>query len=501
MPDLRAYARDAARRAGCDADLFVRQIQQESGFNPDAYNAGSGATGVAQIIKRWHPDVDPTDPIASLDYAATWMVQLKRQYGSYRTALAAYNWGPGNVAGWDGRRETLPAETRHYLDVILGEGWPEPAGNNAAHAPLGGNEVRPTPNGRNGASPTAVLHVRVARVAPENLNMRAEPSLSAAVVAQCPEGTLLRPLGPAREADEVTWVRVRSAEGAVGWMSAKYLDIVAATPVPALSAAVPADVEPSPSARPAPVQIPAVAQYRLTESGVRLREQPGLGAQATVLAVLYAGAVVDDDGAETAQASGHEWRRVRHGGRTGWVATGYLRPVEATTTRAASPGSIGGRGTRFDPATPTELQRQLWTCSIRSTMWLLKSIGIGVTAAEAQDAMSPRYCNSDLGLLDATGAGIVEVLRDTWGVTALNRGRVTFDEVAGWAGRCPVAIGGRNWGGPGLGHWSAVRGVNDAGDLVLANPGGTGRRFGQQTLNRDDWERMGSFSAVVIPLD
>lgn len=123
---LRPYARETAVRAGIPPDLFIAQIQQESGFDPAAFNAGSGATGIAQIIRRFHPNVDPTDPIASLDYAADWMAQLWRQYGSYRKALAAYNWGPGNVAGWDGKRGTLPAETRHYLDVILGTGWPEP---------------------------------------------------------------------------------------------------------------------------------------------------------------------------------------------------------------------------------------------------------------------------------------------------------------------------------------------------------------------------------------
>lgn len=111
MPDYRAYAREAAQRAGCDPDVFSRQIQQESGFDPDAFNASSGATGIAQIVARFHPDVDPRDPIASLDYAARWMASLRRQFGSYVRALAAYNWGPGRVMGWDGSRESLPGET------------------------------------------------------------------------------------------------------------------------------------------------------------------------------------------------------------------------------------------------------------------------------------------------------------------------------------------------------------------------------------------------------
>lgn len=136
MPDLRAYADGAADRGGVPRKLFARQIQQESQFDPDAFNAPSGATGIAQIVPRFHPDVDPHDPFASLDYAAAWMGRLWREYKSYARALAAYNWGPGNVSKWDGLRGNLPAETRTYLDIILGPGWPEP--------PLGDTPVAET---------------------------------------------------------------------------------------------------------------------------------------------------------------------------------------------------------------------------------------------------------------------------------------------------------------------------------------------------------------------
>ena len=139
-------AREAAQRAGVPGDLFVRQIAQESDWNPAAHNAGSGATGIAQIVPKWHPDVDPRDPVASLWYAARLMAGHYARFGTWAKALAAYNWGPGNVGGytkpdgtivppWDGRRETLPAETRHYLDVILGEGWPEPEASFVAKPP------------------------------------------------------------------------------------------------------------------------------------------------------------------------------------------------------------------------------------------------------------------------------------------------------------------------------------------------------------------------------
>ena len=154
----------------------------------------------------------------------------------------------------------------------------------------------------------------------------------------------------------------------------------------------------------------------------------------------------------------------------------------------------------FDPNTPTEIQNQNWTCAIRSTMWMLKSLGIAVSPEEAQDAMSPKYVTSQDGLLLGNGSGIVEVLHDRWGVTAINDGSATFSEVAAVAGRQPVAIGLHNWGGPELGHWSAVRGVNGDGALVLANPAGTSATFGQQTLSSEQFGARGPASMVTVPL-
>jgi hypothetical protein len=486
MTDLRAYARAAATRAGCDPDLFERQIQQESGFDPDAYNQGSGATGIAQIVSRFHPDVDPRDPIASLDYAARWMATLHRQYGSYQRALAAYNWGPGNVAHWNGQRDSLPAETRHYLDVIMGPAWTEPA-DAPATGPHEGSDAPPY---------ESVLGFRVARVEPDQLNLRAGPSRAAAVIDRLAEGTLVEPLGPAQVADDLTWLLARSPGGTEGWAAISFLDAVA---MPRRQTAPTTPTAP-PSEPVKPPRPPKIT-YRVNTDGVRLRERPATGPDVQILAILDGGTLVverdddsglDQDGDRTVTADGYTWRHVRVAGRgkkrVGWIAAPFISPVT-------------DRRFRFDPSTPTELQAQDWTCSIRSTMWLLKSIGIQVTPAEAQDRMSPAYVNSDVGLLDASGAGIVEVLRDGWDVTAFNRAPVSFDDVAKWAGHCPVAIGGRNWG-----HWSAVRGCTGDGTpdgtlLVMANPAGTGPRYGQQTLSRQQFEDLGWFSAVVIPVE
>src|SRR5215471_14874535 len=92
LPDYRALAGNFARQAGIDPSLFQAQIQQESGFDPKA-RSGAGAVGIAQIMPNYHPDVNPTDPVASLRWAANWMGQLQQRYGNYQQALSVYNSG------------------------------------------------------------------------------------------------------------------------------------------------------------------------------------------------------------------------------------------------------------------------------------------------------------------------------------------------------------------------------------------------------------------------
>ncbi len=69
--DYHQLARQDATNEGISADLFVTQIQVESGFNPNAVSP-AGAIGIAQIMQStadgWH--IDPHDPVASLSAAA-----------------------------------------------------------------------------------------------------------------------------------------------------------------------------------------------------------------------------------------------------------------------------------------------------------------------------------------------------------------------------------------------------------------------------------------------
>lgn len=153
----------------------------------------------------------------------------------------------------------------------------------------------------------------------------------------------------------------------------------------------------------------------------------------------------------------------------------------------------------FNSTIPVELQLTDFSCSVGATFWCLRSVGVDIAQKALQEIMVPGLVSPDLGLLDSSGATIARLLRERFGLQARNVNPIAFDEVADRAGKQPMLIGGRRWHN-GVGHWVAVRGF-DRQRIVLANPGGTGPNFGQQSLDRDDWVARGTFSAVFIDVE
>jgi membrane-bound lytic murein transglycosylase D len=109
----------------------------ESGFQPQALNARSGAGGMWQFMPTgayglarngWFDErFDPEK--SSLAYAK-YMKTLYNQFGDWYLAMAAYDWGPGNVQRavmrtgyadfWElYRRNVLPGETKNYVPGII----------------------------------------------------------------------------------------------------------------------------------------------------------------------------------------------------------------------------------------------------------------------------------------------------------------------------------------------------------------------------------------------
>ncbi|CAM3255804.1 Transglycosylase SLT domain-containing protein [Paracoccus aminovorans] len=113
------HAKAMARKHGVPEDLFLRLVQQESGWNPSA-RSHKGARGLAQLMPGTAAKlgVDPGDPIQNLEGGARYLRMMYNTFGSWRLALAAYNAGPAAVAKYGG----VPPyrETRNYVRVIHG---------------------------------------------------------------------------------------------------------------------------------------------------------------------------------------------------------------------------------------------------------------------------------------------------------------------------------------------------------------------------------------------
>ena len=112
-------AKAAARKHGVPEDLFLRLVQQESGWNPVAVSV-KGATGLAQLMPETakHLGVDINVAEENLEGGARYLRMMYDKFGTWELALAAYNAGPAAVEKHDG----IPpfAETESYVKAILG---------------------------------------------------------------------------------------------------------------------------------------------------------------------------------------------------------------------------------------------------------------------------------------------------------------------------------------------------------------------------------------------
>lgn len=112
-------------RYGLPNNLLARLLYQESRFRQDIITGRTkspvGALGIAQFMPATAREmgIDPLNPAQAIDAAGRYLQRLHGRFGSWDKALAAYNWGQGNVA----RRglDRAPAETRNYFSLILAD--------------------------------------------------------------------------------------------------------------------------------------------------------------------------------------------------------------------------------------------------------------------------------------------------------------------------------------------------------------------------------------------
>lgn len=102
---------------------------RESRFRSDVIGGkqkgAAGEIGIMQILPKWHPDVNPaqlSDPVYSIDYAGRFLRSLLSQFNnSLPHAIAAYNWGSGNVSKYLQRTiKTVPESVQQYVQEVTG---------------------------------------------------------------------------------------------------------------------------------------------------------------------------------------------------------------------------------------------------------------------------------------------------------------------------------------------------------------------------------------------
>ena len=101
---------------------FVRLIWKESRFNPQAVSP-KGAQGIAQFMPGTAEERglnDPFEPKSAIVHSASLLADLRREFGNFGLAAAAYNAGAERVRAWLAGSSKLPYETQNYVEFITG---------------------------------------------------------------------------------------------------------------------------------------------------------------------------------------------------------------------------------------------------------------------------------------------------------------------------------------------------------------------------------------------
>ncbi|HLE19321.1 MAG TPA: lytic transglycosylase domain-containing protein [Syntrophales bacterium] len=116
--DLEGIIEDASKAFGVDHDLIRSIIKAESNFDMRG-TSPKGAMGLMQLMPATARELgvkNPYDPVENIMSGTRYFKGLLDRYrGDTALALAAYNWGMGNV---EKNPEKLPRETSDYISRV-----------------------------------------------------------------------------------------------------------------------------------------------------------------------------------------------------------------------------------------------------------------------------------------------------------------------------------------------------------------------------------------------
>jgi Transglycosylase SLT domain len=140
------HAYSAAQMYGVPPDLFIGQLNQETGFNPTLVGSsgektiaqfmpGTGQQAASMLGLSWQQLQD--DPFAAIDAAANYMRYLYGRFGSWDAALIHYNAGEGAQPGSPGFNQA-----QGYAAAVNGQrSWAQGIIHSLQGAPPGASQV------------------------------------------------------------------------------------------------------------------------------------------------------------------------------------------------------------------------------------------------------------------------------------------------------------------------------------------------------------------------
>lgn len=126
LPALNA----AEAQYGIPHNLLARIAFEESSFLPEiisgAERSSANCVGIMQLNPVYYPNAGHS-PDNDIETAAKLLASLYTRFGDWQVAVAAYNWGGGNVHHeYVAAADTyiladMPAETQNYVKQIVGD--------------------------------------------------------------------------------------------------------------------------------------------------------------------------------------------------------------------------------------------------------------------------------------------------------------------------------------------------------------------------------------------